>query len=161
MARLTFKGLEEYELLISRLKKGTEEIAGRAIYAGAAVVADEMRANIQSLPVIRGYGTPEDPLPGGVTDRQKRGLLAGFGISSLKNNNGYLNVKLGFDGYNSTKTKKYPKGQPNAMIARAIESGSSIRKKRPFIRPAVDKAKKKAIEKGQAVIDERIEAITK
>ena len=50
MARLTFKGLEEYELLISRLEKGTEEIAGRAIYAGAAVVADEVRANIQSLP---------------------------------------------------------------------------------------------------------------
>ena len=147
MARLTFKCLEEYELLISRLEKGTEEIAGRAIYAGAAVVADEVRANIQSLPVIRGYGTPENPLPGGVTDRQKRGLLAGFGISSLKNNNGYLNVKLGFDGYN---------GQP---VAYGTESGSTWKRKHPFIRPAVNASRKRAEAAMAEVLDEEIKRI--
>lgn len=156
MARLTFKGLEEYELLISRLEKGTEEIAGRAIYAGAAVVADEVRANIQSLPVIRGYGTPEDPLPGGVTDRQKRGLLAGFGISSLKNNNGYLNVKLGFDGYNGQPTVKYPYGQPNVMVAYGTESGSTWKRKHPFIRPAVNASRKRAEAAMAEVLDEEI-----
>lgn len=57
-----------------------------------------------------------------------------------------LNVKLGFDGYNGMKTKKYPKGQPNVLLARSIESGSSIAKKRPFVAPAVRKTKKAAEE---------------
>ena len=79
----------------------------------------------------------------------------------MQNENGYINVKLGFDGYNSVKTKKYPKGQPNALIARVTESGSSYRTKTPFIRPAVRATKKAAEQAGQAKIDERIAALGK
>ena len=68
-------------------------------------------------------------------------------------------MKLGFDGYNKVKTRKYPQGQPNAMIARAVESGSSVRKKNPFIRRAVNDTQKQAVEKGKQVADEEIAKI--
>ena len=109
MAKLSFPGLSEYELVLSRLGEKTEEIAGKAVYEGAAIVADEIRKGIEGLPIVSGFGTEEKPLPGGVTQSQKKGLLNGLGISKIRNDYGYINVKIGFDDYNSTMTKKYPK----------------------------------------------------
>ena len=94
-----------------------------------------------------------------LSDKEKQGLLDGFGVSPMQDDGGYINVKLGFDGYNGVKTKKYPKGQPNALIARVTESGSSYREKTPFIRPAVNASKKQAEQAGQMKIDEKIAAI--
>ena len=53
----------------------------------------------------------------------------------------FINVKVGMDGYNSETSRKYPKGQPNALIARSLESGSSFAPKRAFIGPAVNRTK--------------------
>ncbi len=159
MARVTFQGLRDYELLLSKLESGSEEIAGRAVYEGAAVVADEVRSAIQGLPEITGYGTAENPLPGGVTKRQKNGLLKGFGISKLKNDNGYINVKLGFDGYNGTPTPTWSYGPPNVMVAYGTESGTTWKRKHPFIRPAVNRSKKAAEAKMAEVLDEEITKI--
>lgn len=161
MAKIQFKGLEEYELRISRLEKNADKIAGAAIYAGAAIVADEIKKGIDSLPVIHGYGSAADPLPGGVTSAQKQGLREGMGISSMQNQAGYLNVKIGFDGYNRTKTKEYPQGQPNQLVARGAESGASWKQKKPFIRPAVTRAKPRAEAKMAEVIDAEIEKLMK
>ena len=144
MAKITFPGLNDYELMISRLSKNAADIAGRAIYTGAGIVADEIKSGIQSLPIVRGYGTAENPLPGGVTQPQKQGLLDGLGIAPLQDDGGYLNVKIGFDGYNRTKTEKYPQGQPNQMIAASTERGTIYRQKTPFIRDAVKKCRKEA-----------------
>ena len=55
--------------------------------------------------------------------------------------NGFYNVKIGFDGYNSVKTKRWPSGQPNAMVARSIESGTSWMTKQPFMRKAEQASK--------------------
>ena len=160
MAIYQFKGLEEYALKLSKLGSGSKEIAAKAIYAGAKVVADEVRKNIEALPVRRsGYGTDKNPLSG-ITQVQKRGLLDGFGISPLSDDNGYYNVKLGFDGYNDTHTDKYPGGQPNQLVARGIESGTSWLKKMPFVAPAVKNGKKQVIQEMQRVIDEETSKIT-
>lgn len=159
MAKLTFRGLEKYELRISRLGKETERIAGEAIYEGAGIVADAVKANIQALPVVTGYGTTSNPLPGGVTAVQKAGLLEGFGISTMQNEGGYFNVKLGFDGYNRTKTEKYPQGQPNQLVARGVESGTSWKQAHPFVKPAVSKSRKQAEKAMADKLDEEIEKI--
>lgn len=159
MAKLTFRGLEEYELRISRLGKETERIAGEAIYEGAGIVADAVKANIQALPVVTGYGTSETQLPGGVTAAQKAGLIEGFGISTMQNEGGYFNVKLGFDGYNRTKTEKYPQGQPNQLVARGVESGTSWKQAHPFVKPAVSKSRKQAEKAMADKLDEEIEKI--
>ena len=161
MATLTFRGLEEYEAQISRIFKDTEKICGRVTYAGAKIIADEIKKGIESLPVITGHGTEEKPLPGGVTAVQKAGLIDGFGISGLQNDNGFYNVKIGFDGYNRTRTEMYPQGQPNQLVARGVESGTSWKQKKPFIRPAINRARKRAEQEMKNVFDTEIEKIAK
>ena len=161
MAKITFPGLNDYELMISKLSKGVDDIAGKAIYAGAGIVADAIKENIKALPIVRGYGTTENPLPGGVTAPQKAGLIDGMGISPMQNDAGYLNVKIGFDGYNATKTEKYPQGQPNQLVARGVESGTSWKQKKPFIRPAINASKSRAEAEMARILDQEIEKITK
>ena len=144
MAKITFPGLKDYELMLSRLEGATDDMIGRAVYAGAGIVADAGKQGIQSLPVVTGYGTDTNPLPGGVTAAQKAGLLDGFGISKLQDDGGYLNVKLGFDGYKRTRTEMYPPGPPNQLVARGGESGASWKPKKPFFRPATTRSREAA-----------------
>lgn len=159
MAKITFPGLRDYELMLSKIESVSDDMIGRAVYEGAGIVADAVKANIEALPIVTGYGTSENPLPGGVTAVQKAGLREGFGISKLQDDSGYLNVKLGFDGYNRTKTEKYPGGQPNQLVARGVESGTSWKQKKSFIRPAVNKTRKQAEQKMKDVLDEEISKI--
>ena len=161
MAKITFPGLNDYELTISRLTKNVDSVAGKAIYAGAGIVADAIKENIKALPIVRGYGTETNPLPGGVTSAQKQGLLDGLGIAPMQAQNGYLNVKIGFDGYNRTKTDQYPQGQPNQMVARGVESGTSWKQKHPFIRPAINASKSRAEAEMARILDQEIEKVTK
>lgn len=162
MAKYQFRGLEEYAQYLQRIGANTPEICGKAVYAMADVVADQVRENITKLPTVTeaealaAYRSKEMTE---LTSAQKKGLEEGFGISPMQNDNGYWNVKLGFDGYNKVKTRTYPNGQPNVMIARAVESGSSVRKKNPFIRRAVSSAQKLAVEKGKQAADEEIAKI--
>ena len=161
MAKITFPGLNDYELMISRLTKNVDSVAGKAIYAGAGIVADAIKENIKALPIVRGYGTEKDPLPGGVTAPQKAGLIDGMGISPMQDDGGYLNVKIGFDGYNATETEQYPFGQPNQLVARGVESGTSWKQKKPFIRPAINASKSRAEAEMARILDQEIEKVTK
>lgn len=144
MAKLKMQGLEEYENQLLKLRDISREAIGQAIYEGAGIIADQVKANIEALPIDeRGY-TKEGTLHG-VTSAQKQGLSAGFGIAKLQDDGGFVHVKLGFNGYNNVKTKAHPSGQPNSMIARAVNSGSSFRDRIPFVDSAVS-AKKGAAE---------------
>lgn len=164
MATIKFPGLKEYEKRLSTLGKEGKAIAEKAVYAGAAIIADAVRANINALPAVKdewGVVAYNNNWSAPLTETAKKGLQDGFGISPMGSEDGMLNVKLGFDGYNDMKTKKYPKGQPNEIIARSLESGSSIAKKRPFVAPAVRKTKKAAEETMAKIIDEEIAKIMK
>ena len=160
MAKLQFKGLEEYEAQLLKLRGLTEQMIGEAIYEGAAIVADEVKKGIESIPIDDRYATGGTMLHG-ITQEQKQGLLDGFGIAPLQDENGYLHVKLGFNGYNSMKTKNFPNGQPNSMIARSVNSGSSFRQRIPFVDNAVNSAKSRAEEKMKQKLDEAIEKAIK
>ena len=162
MATMRFRGLDEYLQNLQRVEKNTPEIVGKVVYGMADIVADAVREEINALPAepdveaLRSWSKDtRTPL----TVKEKKGLQKGFGITKMLEEDGYYHVKLGFDGYNDIKTKKYPKGQPNVMIARAIESGSSIRDKHPFIRPATNKSRKSAEKRAQTIIDDEINAL--
>ena len=77
---------------------------GKAVYEGAKIVADQIKANIKSIPISYAWGTPSKPVEG-ITPYQRKGLIDGFGISHMKNESGYINVKTGFNGYNKTVSK--------------------------------------------------------
>ena len=147
--------------MLSKLEGSTDEMIGKAVYAGAGIVADAIKDSIKALPIVRGYGTESDPLPGGVTAPQKAGLIDGLGIAPMQNDMGYLNVKIGFDGYNATETEQYPFGQPNQLVARGVESGTSWKQKKPFIRPAINASKSRAEAEMARILDQEIEKITK
>ena len=155
------KGLNNYIAYLQSIEAVTDEMIGEAVYDMAKVVADKVRANIEALPAVSNEANIATyrEVYSRLTEPEKQGLMDGFGVSPLQDDSGYRNVKLGFDGYNSVKTKKYPQGQPNALIARVTESGSSYREKTPFIRPAVNAARKPAEKAGQAKIDEKIKSI--
>lgn len=154
-------GLNSYIEYLQKINAVTDEVIGEAVYEMAKVVADKVRSSIQALPTVSNEANIATYKKGysRLSDKEKQGLLDGFGISPLQEDSGFVNVKLGFDGYNSVKTKKYPQGQPNALIARVTESGSSYREKTPFMRPAVNASKKTAEAAGRAKFDERIAAI--
>lgn len=154
-------GLNRYIEYLQKINAVTDEVIGEAVYEMAKVVADKVRSSIQALPTVSNEANIATYKKGysRLSDKEKQGLLDGFGISPLQEDSGFVNVKLGFDGYNSVKTKKYPQGQPNALIARVTESGSSYREKTPFMRPAVNASKKQAEQAGQMKIDEKIAAI--
>lgn len=136
MAKMKFKGLEEYEKQLLKLENISRECIGQAIYAGAKEVADAVKASIQNLPIDE-RRVKNGEMLNGVSQAQRAGLIDGFGIAKLENDNGYVHVKLGFSGYNMVKTKQYPAGQPNSVIARSVNSGTSFRQRIPFVDDAV------------------------
>lgn len=160
MAKFAVKGTDELEIKLSQLGKMSTNIAKNVVMAGAQPVADEIRRGIQSLPVdelkqlkagekfnVSPYGEIKD-------------LADSLGIAPPDvDGNGNINTKVGFDGYGSYPTKKYPKGLPNKLLARAIESGSSVRKKKPFVRTAINRSKNKSREEMKKKCDEEIRII--
>jgi HK97 gp10 family phage protein len=154
---MTIKVGEEYAEKLSRLAANADEAAKKAIYQGAKVVADKIKANIESLPEDTYRYLMDGEKFSGLSNGQKKDLADSFGVTPIKlDSNGDLNAKLGFDGYGSFPTKAYPKGLPNQLLARAVESGSSVRRKNPFVRPAVNSTKAQAVEKMDEVIDNEI-----
>lgn len=161
-------GFKKYIDRLDRLQHNCDDLIEKAIYPGAGLIADELRKAIEALPVIdrnvreTGPNTvggksvqkeagqnkaakPHKGAPRGVTKLEKEGLLEGFGLAPIREDagkkGGYINTKAGMDGYNKHITAQYPKGHPNAMIARSVESGTSFRQKTPFIAPTVRKYK--------------------
>lgn len=137
MASFKFDGVTEYSQQLERLANSRKPV-GFAVFDGAAVVADNVKNAINSLPTYTRAGKGKIK---GVTPQQKKDLLNGLGIARLREDNDFINVKVGFDGYGSRPTQNYPRGLPNQLLARAITSGTSFRVKTPAIRTAIRKSK--------------------
>lgn len=155
--KVEYKGADQYLVQLSKMQESGARIAGKAVYAGARVVADAIMANLRALPTVsEGYNLAAYQSGGKakLSVKQKYGLIDGFGIAKMEQSNGYWNVKAGFEGYNDISTWQYPKGQPNPLIARCVESGSSFMDATPFVKPAVNKSKKAAIAAMQKIIEE-------
>ena len=161
MATFEWHGFDDYMKELDKLAKSTTGMVKRAVYQGAAVVANEVRAHIEALPVTDRNPTKESKELLGVLEYERDGLLEGLGLSTMKDDNGFIYTAVGFDGYNRLTSEKYPKGHPNAMVARSIESGSSMRKKHPFMRPALKAAQERAVEAMRVQMDMDIQSIVK
>lgn len=154
MAKITLYGFDAYAKKLENLEREIAAIEGEAIYLAAGIVADEVKASIDE---IHSDGTSDYEKR--TLAVQKEGLKESFGIAPMREDSGYKNVRLGFDGYNKIKTKKYPKGQPNIMIARSINSGTSWKEKQPFFDKAVRRIKAKAEATMKTTIESNMEKI--
>lgn len=149
-------GIEKYIQSLETISNASDEMIGKAIYEGAKVVTDEIRAGLEGVPVDNRFAKPGELITG-LNQAQKNGLLDSLGITSMRREGGVYDVKVGFDGYNSIKTKTWPQGQPNTMIARSLESGTSFRAKNPVISKATRAAKDKAEEAMAKTFDDELE----
>lgn len=163
MAKIVFKLGEEYTEKLKKLADRSDEVAERALHEAAGIVADKIRENIRALPEEKFRYLRDGDMFNGVPRDQKEFLLYCFGISPIKRDReGILAVKIGFANHAGIySSKTYPNGLPAQLIAGSIESGTSVRQKHPFVRPAVNATKKAAEEAMQRVIDEEIEKTMK
>ncbi len=116
MAKIEFDGFEDYRKQILKLGTSIEGVIKYAVYDAAGMVADSIKANT--------------PIESGA-------LQNSIALTGFRNEDGYIYTKVVFDGYDG-------RGVPNALKARVLESGSSKRKKHPFIRPALNRVKSAA-----------------
>ena len=134
---MTFMAGDEFALALSRLATQSDEIAKKAIYEGAKVVADKIKSNLEGV----------------LSGNESGDMLASFGVTPIdRDSDGNWNAKIGFDGYDSNHV-------PNQLKARVLESGSSRQPKKPFVRPAVNATKRTAVEKMGQVINEEIQRL--
>lgn len=130
MATIAFKGIAEYQKKLEELGKRDADKAIRyAIYPAAGMVRDEI---YNAAPVDTGD------------------LENSVALTKMTEEDGFIYTKVVFVGYDS-------KGAPNQLKARALESGRSSPGgkvgKRPFVRKAVNRARKKAEGLMQAALD--------
>lgn len=160
-------GLDAMINKLNSLAANIEEITKRTVYKGAEVVADAIKDSLKTLPIQEGenglppIGTEEKPLTG-VSRKQKGDLIDSMGIAPIQEfMKGITSTKVGWDGYGSVPTKKYPRGVPNNMLMRSVESGSSFRRKHPVVRTAVNAVKGPALEAMEKQCEEEIRKIMK
>lgn len=133
-SKITLKSTSDLQIQLEKLASKSDDIARKAVYVGAGIMADQVRSNLQK-------NLSESEISQG-------DLLDSLGISSpLVDKDGGINSKVGFDGYDKN-------GIPNALKARAMESGTSRgQDKKPFIRPAIPQARERAKKAMAAVIE--------
>lgn len=160
MATFEFEGVDDYIAQLQKLYGNTDKMVGRAVYEGAGTVMKYVLQGIDSIVTDDHYGTPEAKAAGPTT-YQKEGLRRSVGIAKARHDGTFFNVKIGFDGYNDLHTKRWPQGQPNSMIARSVQSGTSWMNKQPFLRRAEQAAKGPCEAVMKETIDQEINQIFK
>lgn len=162
MAKITFKGQSEYFEKLQQLEEvfSKDSTIEKAVAAGAAPVADAIRGRLDKLPEDEFRHLKPGETFSGLPREQKEDLQESFGLAPIsRDKNGFVSTKAGFDGYGSHPTKAHPRGVPNALIARSVESGSSVREKTPFVGPAVKATQAESVAAMERVIVDEIKEI--
>lgn len=135
MSSIKVEGMEEYLRLLDLNDRRLRNMCGRSVYPGAKIIGNDCKRRIGSLLVDVGHHGNRKRY---ISQAQKDGLIESLGIAKMRQKGGSFDVKLGFDGYNGVVTKKWPKGQPNAMIARSVNKGTSFMAAQPFMDRSIE-----------------------
>lgn len=153
----TFKGLDNYTRQLAQLRDGAEEMCKKALYEGAAVVADTIRNEIDSIP-NRAYQS--GGIAYGLTKVERNDLKNGLGITPIRDQDGVIDVKIGFDGYGRA-TKSFPQGVPVALTARSCCKGTSWLQKYDFLGKAQRRSQTQAEAKITETFNRELEKLAK
>lgn len=139
MVSLKMEGLDKFIDLCDLTVKQTDKLCSRAIYPGGGIMydyANQATRAIRTDPV----GFRKSGMKWGPSKEQRDGLIESLGIAPIRKQRWGMNVKIGYDGYNNIVTERWPQGQPNMMIARSVESGTSFMQPQYFMEKAVQRA---------------------
>lgn len=128
MAKLVFDGIDEYMKKLAELGADIDKAARFAVYPAAGYVLDELKA---ATPVRTGALRDSETLTKFTTEADS------------------VYTEIVFEGVDA-------QGSPNAVKARVLESGTSKRKKKPFIRPTLSRVSARATQMMSEKMDEYI-----
>jgi len=129
VAKCTVKMPDDFLMKVSRLGNKTDDILPKVLDAGAEVVEDRVRNNLEAV-IGKDLKEPS---------RSTGQLLSALGTSkALQDSNGDFNVKVGFAD-NRTD------GKSNALIAGVLEYGKHGQPAKPFLKPAKSQSKSACI----------------
>lgn len=162
MAKIALQGFDKYIRQLEALQRDATRMCKAVVYPGAAILAEKIRAETEALPTISDAEAIGNFRSGdenkALSVSQKIGLVESLGISGIKKDrSGMVQTSVGFTGYNSIKSDRWPNGQPNAMVARSLEKGTSFLKRDRFVERAVKAAREEAIAAMAAEADAYIE----
>ena len=109
MPSIKVDGLEDVFARLKAIGGDIEGVQKQAVYAGMAVIRDEVVRQIESLPTQAGYIKSKDLPRDVITPREKEQLIKHIGIAQMDSKNGTVSTRISFDGYTDIKTKKYTK----------------------------------------------------
>lgn len=150
MSAIKVEGMEEYLRLLDLNYKQLERICGRSVYPGAGLAYKECRKRLEAVrtdDTLFRFSEKYGRMRRGITTRQKQALIESLGIASLRQKGGAFDVKLGFDGYNDIVSDRWKNGQPNAMIARSLNAGTSFMEAQPFMDQTIEAVRHPAEQK--------------
>lgn len=143
MAKAMFKMPEDFLLKISRLEEKTDEIVPKVLEAGAEVVYEKVKSNLEA---VVGKGTKYE-------SRSTGELIDSLGVSpALLDRQGNYNVKVGF-------AEPRKDGGSNAKIANVLEYGKSGQPPKPFLKTAKTVSRKPCIEKMKSVLEKEMDGL--
>lgn len=141
-------GIGELEKMLSELGDKAQDIAAKALYKGAGVMADAYTRGTENIiaepfhylarPDLAGtkrYASPEE----------KNALRGKSGISAFRKDTDSVDTLVGFGG-NAGYTEVAGKKKAVVLIARSINSGTSFMHRQPTYRKAVSENSGKARE---------------
>lgn len=154
MATLTIgRGLDDWITQLNKLYD-TSTYLGKAVYMGAKTVSKPMESELRNLPVDDRPYVPDGKMRKGIRSVEKAGLISSYGIAPMRDDNGFVNVKLGFDGYNKA-------GTPNIVVARALCTGTSFLPKNNFVDKVAERYKDASEKEMRKTIETEIKNICK
>ncbi len=145
MAVAKFIDSRDFELRLNRSADDFRRIAEKAIRAGSAIIAAQMKQNLKGILSPAATGA----------------LVESMGITPVKQDDDFnYNAHIGFDGYQKPGYGKFPQGVPFQLIARSFESGAGDwRAPKPFARPAVIATRGRVREEMNRVAEEEFRKI--
>lgn len=146
MATISFPGMDAYLKSFDKIASEVPRIESQALFDGAGLLADAVGQEIDGLTELNQI--------------QRRDLRKGMGIAGFWSEDGATVTKIGFEGYNSIKTRRWPNGQPNAMIARSLIRGTSWMRANRFTARAAKKDREACIRAMQERVDREFAALT-
>lgn len=151
MPNAKIDGMAAFGGLLDKLSNESESLLKTGLYDANKEIYTEVERELSALPEGRHELTPE----------QKQGLINTLYGSKMQNKDGEVYFIISVTGYNEKKTEKYPKGQPNIMILRSLERGTSYLHKHPVMRKSLNRSKKAAVAAMQNTISKEIAEMQK
>ncbi len=148
--RLKVDGLDDVLTRLENLSNKTS-LYKTAVYAGAGVVADEMKSQIKSLKTTSTTGKRTDKRY--IYPYEKAVLEEQMGIAPIKDEE-TVNTKVGFDGYYENK---HGERRPVPLLANSVNAGTSFLYKQPFISKTERTCRDKAVKSMEHKVEQIIE----